>query len=339
MINRSPASSRRRPRTGLGLKSYLLSIASAIALLALACGSDGEDSPQPDEDGGTPSPTAFQLPQRSPTELDLPIRIAVTLPLFEEFALEAGGENVEVISLIPAGADPHTYEFTAADIQRMKDIDFFFLNGAGLDSRLQDVIEANRDENSHVIPFAPNMLSPLGDGRTAEQAGDNPHLWLDPSLAFVYVEIVDDELIIYDGIRQAFYDAKFNEFKQRMLGLQTDLYAQLQALPPERRKLVTLHNSFDHFARKLDLEVAGFAADTPTEPPADAVDRLVTLVRDQGIPAVFAEYGYDDGLMGQVAETTGVPMCTLYSDIADATLTYEETMRSNADEIVRCLGS
>lgn len=339
MINRQPANRRQLRAFGPGPKHYLSAVACAIALLVLACGSDSKDSPQPDDAVGTPSPTAFQLPQRSPTELDLPIRIAVTLPLLEEFAREAGGESVEVISLIPPGADPHSYEFTTEDILRMKNIDFFFLNGAGLDSRLQDVIEANRDEDSHVIPFAPNMLSPQGDGRTAEQAGDNPHLWLDPSLAFVYVEIVDDELIIYDGIRQALYDAKFNEFKQKMLGLQAELYAQLQALPAERRKLVTLHNSFDHFARKLDLEVAGFAADTPTESPADAVDRLATLVRDQAIPAVFAEYGYDDGIISQVAETAGVPVCTLYSDIVDGGLTYEQAMRANADEIVRCLGS
>ncbi len=272
--------------------------------------------------------------------MQLPIRIAVTLPLFEEFAREAGGGNVEVISLIPPGADPHTYELTAPDIEKMKGVDFFFLNGLGLDSRLQEVIEANRDEGSYVIPFAPNTLSPAGNGHTAEQAGDNAHLWLDPSLAYVYVEIIADELVIYDGVRKNVYDANFGDFKERMLDFQDEIYAQLQGLPAERRKIITRHNSFDHFARKFELKVAGYAVEAPGAAPApDAIALLVQTVREQAIPAVFSEFGYETTLMDQVAAQAGVPVCTLYSDIPDTTLTYEEMMRANADEIVRCLGS
>jgi ABC-type Zn uptake system ZnuABC Zn-binding protein ZnuA len=271
--------------------------------------------------------------------MELPVRIAVTLPLFEEFAREAGMDNVEVISLIPPGADPHTYEFTPSDIEKMKGIDFFFLNARGLDSRLQDVMEANRDDDAHVIPFAPNILSPQGGGRTAEQARDNPHLWLDPSLAYVYVEIVADELIIYDGIRQETYDANFSAFKLRMLEFQAEIYAQIQAVPPERRKIVSYHNSFDHFARKFELSAAGYVDEAPGDVRApDAIALLAQTVREQGIPAVFAEFGYDRTVMDQVGAEAGVPVCTLYSDIPDTTLTYEEMMRANAGEIVRCLG-
>ncbi len=305
-----------------------------------SCGGDGSTtgSASPDSDG-SPSATPFHLPDRSPTEMELPIRIAVTLPLFEDFASEAGGGNVEVISLIPPGADPHTYELTAQDIEKMKGVDFFFLNGLGLDSRLQDVIEANRDEGSYVIPFAPNTLSPAGAGRTAEQAGDNAHLWLDPSLAYVYVEIVADELVIYDGIRKDTYDANFGDFKERMLDFQDEIYAQLQGVPAERRKIITQHNSFEHFARKFELESTGHLVDAPGASPApDAVARLVQTVQEQGIPAVFAENGYDTALMQQVADQAGVQLCTLYSDIVETTLTYEQMMRANADEIVRCLG-
>lgn len=311
----------------------------STALLALTAGCSGDGAGDRPENE-SPTPTQFQLPVRSPTELELPIRIAVTLPQFQEFAREAGGENVEVISLIPPDADPHSYELTQQDIEKMKGVDFFFLNGLGLDSRLQDVIEANRDENSHVIPYAPNILSPGGDGRTAEQAGDNAHLWLDPALAYVYTEIVADELDIYDGIRKDTYDANFQAFKERMLSLQDDIHLQLQALPPERRKMITFHNGFDHFGRKFGLEITGYAVETPNAaPPPDAVGRLAQTVREQGIPAVFAEYGYDPGLMQQVAAQAGIQLCTLYSDIVDPALSFEEMMHRNADEIVRCLSS
>jgi ABC-type Zn uptake system ZnuABC Zn-binding protein ZnuA len=270
----------------------------------------------------------------------LPIRVAVTLPLFEEFARVAGPDNVEVISLIPPGADPHTYQLTDEDKLRMKGIDFFFLNGLELDTRLQDAIEANRDETAYVIPFAPNTRSPQGGDLTAEQAGDNAHLWLDPSLAYVYAEIVADELIIYDGIRQDYYMSSFIAYRDRLLALQAELDAELDAIRPERRKVITMHDSFAHFARRFDLNVVGFGAAEPGAALAEPdIQRLVKLVNEQQVPAVFAEFGYDSSSMSEVATRAGVPLCTLYTEIPrDAAMTYEEMMRANVRELVRCLG-
>lgn len=323
------------PRRALLLATCLI---AALTVILAGCGDDAPEEGSPESVSSTATP--FQLPVRSPTQMELPIRIAVTLPMFEQLAREAGAENIEVISLIPPGADPHSYELTEQDIEKMKGVDFFFLNSLGLDSRFQDVIENNRDENAYVVPFAPNILSPGGGGLTAEQAGDDAHLWLDPALAYVYTEIVADELVIYDGIRQDFYDGNFVAFKDRMLSFQDDISSRLRALPAARRKLVTHHDSFSHFARKFDLEVAGFALEAPSGAPApDTVARLVQTVTDEAIPAVFAEYGYDSGLMQQVASQTGLQVCTLYSDIADPALSYEQMMTHNADEILRCLGS
>ena len=309
----------------------------ASSMMVAACGGEGGDGPS---QSPTPSPIARTLEARSPTQMELPIRVAVTLPIFVEFANEAGLANAEVISLVPAGADPHTYEFTAADIERMKGIDFFFLNGLGLDSHLQDVIEANRDEASYVIPFAPNIRSPRGGDITAEQAGDNPHLWLDPTLAYVYPEIVADEFIIYDGIRKDFYNQNFVSARDRLLALQDEVQAIIDPVPTERRRLVTLHDSFDHFARRFGLTPVASTVGPPSAAVTDEeINRLAQGVREQSIAAVFTEFGYDPGPMERVAAAAGVPVCTLYSDIIGGDVdTYAELMLANAREIARCLG-
>lgn len=320
-------------------RGFLVGLLSVALVLVLACGSGDSGSASPHAVPGQSASATPLLPDRSPTQLELPIQIAVTLPLFKEFAGEAGGENAHVISLLPDGADPHSYMFTNADIEKTMGINFFFLNGLGLDTRLQQVIEANRDDNAHVIPFAPNILSPRRNGQTAEEAGDDPHLWLDPSLAYVYVEIVADELDIYDGIRKSSYDANFSSFKLRMLDFQNEIFAQIQAVPAERRKIISYHNAFDHFARRFDLSIAGYAVDEPgAMPDRDAIAALARTVREQSVSAVFAEFGYDRTVMDQIGAQAGVPVCTLYSDISDPTLTYEAMMRANANEIVRCLG-
>jgi zinc/manganese transport system substrate-binding protein len=259
--------------------------------------------------------------------------------MFEEFARDAGLQSVEVISLVPAGADPHTYQFTPADIERMKGIDFFFVNGLGLDAHLQEVIEENRDESAFVIPFAPNIRSPQGGEITAEEAGDNAHLWLDPTLAYVYPEIVADELIIYDGVRSQFYTDNFAASRERLLALQGEVQAIIDSIPAERRALIVKHDSFDHFARRFGLTAPGHLIESPASTPtSDDIARAVQLVRDQQAPAVFTEFGYDPAPMQQVASQAGVPLCTLYSDIIEPGQTYSDLMLANAREISRCLG-
>ncbi|MGH8248668.1 MAG: metal ABC transporter substrate-binding protein, partial [Gammaproteobacteria bacterium] len=186
----------------------LLVLAVLIAAVVLvACGGDDSD------DGATPSAVAT-IPERSPTELELPIKVAVTLPLFEDFVRQIGKENVEVFSLVPPNTDPHTYQLTEDDLERALEADFVFVNGLGIDDHLKAAIEKGQPERPFVIPFASNIRSPRGEALgnpelTAQEAGDNAHLWLDPSLAYVYAEIVADEFVIYDGVRHGFYTANF----------------------------------------------------------------------------------------------------------------------------------
>jgi ABC-type Zn uptake system ZnuABC Zn-binding protein ZnuA len=322
------------------LMSILCGIVAASTLFAVQSCSDS-DSMESATATVTATPVAITPDaERGPTQMELPIRVAVTLPIFVEFAKEAGGENVEVISLIPDGADPHSYEFTSADIERMKGIDFFFFNGLGLDDRLEAVIEENRDENSFVIPFSPNIRSPQGGGLTATQADDNSHLWLDPDLAYIYPEIAADEYIIYDGIREDFYTSNFVAARERALQTMAEVQQIVSTVPAERRKLVTLHDSFDHFGRRFGLTQSNFVTPTPGSPVSDEqINRTIQAVRDQQIPAVFAEFGYDRTAMERIGNETGVPVCTLYSDIIGGEIdTYRDLMLANAREIARCLG-
>lgn len=271
--------------------------------------------------------------------------VAVTLPLFQEFVREIGGENVEVLSLVPPGSNPHTYELTPEDVARIKEADFFFLNGLGLDDRFVEIIEENRSEEAKVIPFSPNIRSPRGaelgnPDITAEQAGDNMHLWLDPALAKVYAEIVADTFIIYDSVNEGFYSSNFGAYADRVAELNREIAGKVGAIPADRRLLVTYHDSFEHLARAYALEVVGtVVADTAGVPADGDPAQLAQVVRDQRVPAVFAEYGFDDTVISQAASEAGVELCTLYSDIlGDVDQSYADMMRANAEELSRCLG-
>ncbi|MFQ5473712.1 MAG: metal ABC transporter substrate-binding protein [Dehalococcoidia bacterium] len=289
-----------------------------------------------------PSETASPAPQITPsdqvTSLDLPAKVAVTLPMFEYFVREAAGDAAEVISLVPAGEDPTTYSLTAADLDLLSGVEFFYVNGLGLDDHLLEVIESNRDERAFVIPFSPNIRSPEIGGKTAEQAGDEPHLWLDPLLASVYVEIVADEFIIYDGVNRSTYSDSFSAFRERMRDLSRELQETLSAIPEGRRLLVTENDDLTHLARRFGFEVVA-TADQQAGGVEDIVQSLAQIVRSDDVPAVFGFHGYDDSVMSAVALEADVPLCLLYTDIFDEAVSgYDEMMRANATELVSCLG-
>jgi ABC-type Zn uptake system ZnuABC Zn-binding protein ZnuA len=311
----------------------------AVALFAAAC--NGGASPE-DE---TPAPPSRPPLVLSPTQAELPLRVAVTIPLFAEFAREMGGDNVEVFSLLPPGADPHTYQLTPSDISRISQADIFFVNGLGLDAAVQDLIEKNRSEGAKVIPFGPNLPSPraaeLGDiNITADEAGDDPHLWLDPIMARTYADLMSDTFTIVDSVNRGFYESNLSAYSDRLLELNEEIGAQLQLIPRENRKLVTYHDSFVHFARRYDLDILGFAVLVPgLDPGPEEIARLTEAINDGGVPAVFAEVGFDSSALEEVASEAGIRVCTLYSSVQDESVsTYVDMMRANVDELVRCLG-
>jgi len=90
---------------------------------------------------------------------------------------------------------------------------------------------------------------------------------------------------------------------------------------------------------RFDLEVAGYAVSSPPD-AADqaALEGLSQKIRDDGIPAIFAENGFDKSIIDDIGADTGARVCRLYSDISeDSGQTYADLVRANADEIIRCL--
>jgi ABC-type Zn uptake system ZnuABC Zn-binding protein ZnuA len=315
-------------------------VAAAVIALTACSGDESTSEAEP-----SPADGAFTIEAREPTELELPIQVAATLPLFEDFVRVAGKENVEVFSVVPADVDPHLYAAPVGDDERLGAVQFFFYNSLGLDALIAAEVETEIGDVAYVVPFAPNIRSPRGSELgnpdiTAEEADDNPHLWLDPVLAATYAEIVADEFVIYDGVREKFYNDNFAAYRDELVALRDELAAEIEAIPAANGKLVTYHDSFQHFARRFGLEVAGFAVDRPGG-TADAakVAALVARIQAESIPAVFAEHGYDRTEIDAIAARAGVPVCTLYSDVLpEGVDSYVQMMRLNVAEMVRCLG-
>jgi ABC-type metal ion transport system, periplasmic component/surface adhesin len=213
-----------------------------------------------------------------------------------------------------------------------------FYNGLDLEPPTEQFITAHTRYPTLVIDFARNVPSPttsqpVGRPIYAKSVGDNPHLFLDVVLVSIYPETVADSLVIKDGQNAAYYNARFQAYRQKLVSLGGEISQKVSAIPAKNRSLlITYQNSMVHFARRYGLSVAGTVAD-------NGEDGLAQIITAQHPPAVFAETGFDASALQRLASNAGIQVCNLYTDvIEDAGMTYIQMMQHDADEIARCLG-
>jgi ABC-type Zn uptake system ZnuABC Zn-binding protein ZnuA len=286
------------------------------------------------------------------------LNVVTTLPLFADFVREIGGDRVEVNSLLPIGSDPHTWEPVPSDVQRVAEADIAFANGLDLEPAAISVIEPNLGGSAPFVLLAPKAeeagatVAKLPEGfaeeggeggaPAGEEQGDDPHMWMDPANAELYVGIIRDALTQADPEGKSSYDKNYDDYVSAIEDVKSYVLDKVDSIPETNRKLVTTHDAFGYFSRAYGLSIVAFVAPSPGQEtsPAD-IAKLSWAMKDEGVPAVFVEPQiHSEGeILRQAGEDAGVQVCTLYSDsLDDKVSTYIELMRFNADELARCLG-
>lgn len=265
------------------------------------------------------------------------VRVVTTLPLFADFVRQVGGDRVEVSSLLPSGADPHTYEPSPRDVRRVAEADLVFANGLDLEAAVLKIVTANAKEGALVLLAE--------EARRSQFQGfipGDPHLWMHPLLGSIYAQAVAARLGEADPGGRAQYEANYERFEKEIEAADSYVREKVASIPPERRKLVTTHSAFAYLALAFGLEVGPVVAPGPGQEPSPAdVQAISRAIRDQGVPAVFAEPQLDSegNVLRQAAADAGVQVCTLYSDsLDDRVRTYVDLLRFDGDELARCLG-
>ncbi len=258
------------------------------------------------------------------------VSVVVSLAIFADFARQVGGDRVDVSTLVPAGADPHTYEPGPSRVAKLTKADLVIVNGLGLEAALEDVVEENTSSSAILVELAEGL--PVID--------KNPHLWLDVLNAIAYVEHIRDALAEIDPAGADTYRANADGYLAELRILDEEVAAAIDSIPPERRKLVTFHDAFPYLARRYGLEVVAVVVASPgKEPSAKDVANLVDAIAAEDVPAVFKEPQLNARILELAADDAGVEVCTLHSAALDKKVnTYVKLMRFNAKELTRCLG-
>jgi ABC-type Zn uptake system ZnuABC Zn-binding protein ZnuA len=267
------------------------------------------------------------------------LHVVTTSNVFADMIENAGGDRVTVTSLVPKGADVHTYQATPQDLRAAASADLFVMNGLGLDDWLAGTIES-ASSRAPIIRLGvdlPGVTLLPGDSPGTE----NPHLWMDVAYGTLYATRISDALRSADKIHATEIGAASAAYLTKLAALDAWVRQQIEAIPSSRRLLVTFHDALPYFARAYGLTVVGVAVDAPgQDPSAGEIAALIDAIRTSGVKAIFSESQFPTALVDQLARETGAKVvANLYDDTLgqDPVTSYEAMIRWDTEQIVEAL--
>lgn len=273
-----------------------------------------------------------------------PIRAVATTSVFADFVAQVGGERVEVYALVPAGADPHTFEPTPKEARQLATADLLFMNGLGYEAWLAKFLQSAGGPGLRIVTLSEGLVPLPGATFTPDDGhghgpGGDPHFWLDVRYAMHYVRRIEEALTGADPEGADYYRARAAAYIAELEALDRWFAEQIAQIPPENRVVLTYHSAFAYMAARYGLTLHGVVVQNPDrEPSSRELAALIQDVRRLGIKAIFAEPQINPRFAQTLAAETGIRVATLYSDaLSDAVPTYVDMMRHNAHALVEAL--
>jgi zinc/manganese transport system substrate-binding protein len=272
------------------------------------------------------------------------IQVVTTFSILHDFVSQVGGEQVVVNSLVPAGADPHTWEPSPREASLVAKADLVVANGAGFDDWLLPLVQ-NAARPGVPIVLASEGLSVFEQDHDHQghQHGheSDPHLWLSVPNAIAYVEKITAALAELSPEHSQYFTGRSKVYLQELEALDQKMLELLAEISPKNRVLVTYHNAFSYLAERYGFEVAEFLVENPeAEPSPRDLGRLVELLRNLSKPVVFTEPQLTSGTryVQALAREVGAQVYVLYSDsLTSEVSTYVEMMEYNLQVLLEAL--
>jgi zinc/manganese transport system substrate-binding protein len=264
--------------------------------------------------------------------------VVVTTNILGDVATQISGGAVDVVTLMPPNADPHSFELSAREAAEMRAADLVVSNGLGLEEGVQHHVDASAGDG--VAQFvAGDHVETLA---YAEAAGADPHFWTDPTQTARVVEALAPELERIAGDEASVVADATAAYLDELAELDADMAATLGAIPAEHRALVTNHHVFGYLARRYDVRILGAAVPggtTLAAPSASDLQDLVDAIDEAGVTTIFADSSQPDRLMQVLADEAGrdVTVVSLFTEslapAGEPGDTYLDMMRRNLQSI------
>jgi len=239
----------------------------------------------------------------SSAQNDETFKVVTTFTIIADIARNVAGDAAVVESITKAGAEIHDYQPTPQDIVRAQGADLVLWNGMNLERWFEKFFENIKDVPGVVVSEG---VEPMGINEGPYTGKPNPHAWMSPSNALIYVENIRKALAENDPTNAAIYDANAAAYAAQIKALDAPLRERLSTIPEAQRWLVTSEGAFSYLARDYGMnELYLWPINADQQGTPQQVRKVIDEVRVNDIPVVFSESTVSDKPARQVAKETG----------------------------------
>jgi manganese/iron transport system substrate-binding protein len=267
-------------------------------------------------------------------------KAVTTFTVIADMAQNVAGDAAIVESITKPGAEIHNYAPTPGDIQRAQGAKLILWNGLNLELWFEKFFRNLRDVPGVIVSEGVEPMS-IADGPYSGKP--NPHAWMSPENALIYVDNIRDAFVKYDPANAETYKANAEAYKKQIEATITPIRERLDAIPQDKRWLVSSEGAFSYLARDFGMkELYLWPINADQQGTPQQVRGVIDAVRANKIPAVFSESTVSDKPARQVARETGVHYGgVLYVDSLSETdgpvPTYIDLLRVTSETIAKGL--
>ncbi len=267
-------------------------------------------------------------------------KAVTTFTVIADMARNVAGDAAIVESITKPDAEIHNYQPTPGDIQRAQGAQLILWNGLNLELWFEKFFQNLKDVPSVVVSKG---IEPMGIAEGPYQGKPNPHAWMSPTAALIYVDNIRDAFVKHDPANAETYKANAEAYKEKIKATIAPIKAKLATVPKEKRWLVSSEGAFSYLARDFDLkELYLWPINADQQGTPQQVRKVIDAVRKHGITVIFSESTISSAPAEQVARETGATYGgVLYVDsLTEANgpvPTYIDLLRVTSDTIAKGL--
>ncbi|MBF1220172.1 MAG: metal ABC transporter substrate-binding protein [Haemophilus parainfluenzae] len=230
-------------------------------------------------------------------------KVVTTFTVIQDIAQNVAGDAATVESITKPGAEIHEYEPTPKDIVKAQSADLILWNGLNLERWFERFFQNIKDKPAVVVTEG---ITPLSIYEGPYKDAPNPHAWMSPSNALIYVENIKNALVKYDPQNADTYQKNAAAYAEKIKQLDKPLREKLAQIPADQRWLVTSEGAFSYLAKDYDLKEGYlWPINAEQQGTPQQVRKLIDLVKKNHIPVVFSESTVSDKPAQQVAKESG----------------------------------
>ncbi len=229
--------------------------------------------------------------------------VVTTFTILADMARNVAGDKLQVDSITRIGAEIHGYEPTPSDIIKAENADLILYNGMDLERWFEQFYN-NLDDVPSVLLTEGIEAMPIAEGPYEDKP--NPHAWMSPQNALIYVENIRKAFVEIDPDNAATYNANAAAYSEKLKDIDKKLQRNLDRLQSNQRYLVSCEGAFSYLARDYELEeIYMWPINAEQQSTPKQIQGVIEKVKENSIPTVFCESTVSSKSQEEVAKETG----------------------------------